>query len=402
MEHVLRCSGYDLITSSMVRAVGCTFYDESDRAYIDFESGVWCAGLGHGHPDVSEAIRRQMDAITHIGYRYSSGTVERGAAAVLSTLGPRYDDGKCVFLSSGSEAVEFAVQAARKVVDKPLFLALDDAYLSAYGSSGRRDPREWTRVDWTPCAQCADDDPCDPDCSVLRRIPFGRIAAFAFEPGNSGGLVRLPPHKLIQALSSRVTEQGGLIVIDEVTTGFGRTGAWYGHEHYGLHPDVVAMGKGLGNGYPVSAVAMTGDAAQRLTASGFHYAQSHQNDPLACTVAATVIDAIRRQGLVQRSREIGAAFLSSLRDLATKHTAVCDVRGRGLMIAIELRQDVGPLSAAAVCRQLFERGFLVGCKPQNRLLRFYPPLIIEARDLSRLIDALDAILTSGAANPSGS
>ncbi len=115
-------------------------------------------------------------------------------------------------------------------------------------------------------------------------MPFEDIAGLIFEPGSASGLVKFPPHGLVQTLVGIIRQRGGLLVVDEVTTGLGRTGAWYGFEHYALQPDIVALGKALGNGYPVSAVAMTHDLADRLEQDGFHYVQSHQNDPLGCAI----------------------------------------------------------------------------------------------------------------------
>jgi acetylornithine aminotransferase len=188
-----------------------------------------------------------------------------------------------------------------------------------------------------------------------------------------------------------VQRRQGLVVVDEVTTGMGRAGAWYGFEHYRLEPDVVALGKGLGNGYPVSAVAMTRDVAQGLEESGFHYAQSHQNDPLGCAVAREVIGVIRELGLIERSERVGAHLLGELRRVAERRDGVREVRGRGLMIAMELERG---MPAISVYSELLERGFIVGCKPAANLLRFYPPLIIGEEEIAGLLESLDQVLGS--------
>jgi acetylornithine/N-succinyldiaminopimelate aminotransferase len=393
MGHVLRISGYELVKRDMVRGQGCTLYDARGKRYVDFESGVWCAALGHNHERVNRAMRTQMERIAHLAYRYTNDVVEEAAMAVLGTLPLPLSKGKCVFLSSGSEAVEFGVQVARRLTGQPLLLTLADAYLAAYGSAGRKSPEEWHCFDWSVCAGCPHPDECDPECDHLREVPFERIGGFVFEPGNTSGLVRFPPRQLVQALARMIRRRQGLVVIDEVTTGMGRTGAWYGFEHYGLQPDVVALGKGLGNGYPVSAVAMTRDVAARLADSGFHYAQSHQNDPLGCAVAREVVAVIREQGLVERSERVGAHFLQELGHLAERHGAVEEVRGRGLMIAMELEGGDGGPSVLSVYRELLERGFIVGCKPGANLLRFYPPLIIGEEDIGGLVESLDSVLS---------
>ncbi|MGD2147729.1 MAG: aspartate aminotransferase family protein [Anaerolineae bacterium] len=390
MSHVLRCSGYELVKKDIVRAKGCHLYDAQGKAYVDFEAGVWCAALGHGNDRINQALQTQLARIAHLAYRYTTPIVELAAGEVLDSVG--IPDGSCVFLSSGSEAVEFGVQVARMLSQQPLLLTLSDAYLAAYGSAGRRSPQEWATFDWSDCASCPHHARCDPRCSHLAAVPFERIGGLVFEPGSSSGLVRFPPTQLVQALADRVRQSGGLIVVDEVTTGMGRTGAWYGFEHYDLRPDIVALGKGLGNGYPVSAVTLAGDVSRRLADSSFHYAQSHQNDPLGCAVAREVINVLREDALVERSARVGATFLRELQRLADRHDGVKDVRGRGLMIALEFRDDGCGSLTTSVYRRLLDRGLLVGCKPAFNLLRFYPPLTLAETDVGRLVEELDDAL----------
>jgi acetylornithine aminotransferase len=381
-----------LVKTDIVRAQGCYLYDADGKRYVDFEAGVWCAALGHNHPRVNQALGAQIERLAHIGYRYTNVVVEEAAAAVLGTL--PLAGGKVVFLSSGSEAVEFGVQVARRITGQPLFLTLSDSYLAAFGSAGTKSASEWHIFDWSECIACPHADECDPQCPRLSEVPWQRIGGLAFEPGNSSGLVRLPPGQLVQALASRVQQQGGLLVVDEVTTGLGRTGAWYGFEHYALQPDVVALGKGLGNGYPVSAVAMSSDVAASLAKSDFHYAQSHQNDPLACAVAREVLAVLREQGLVKRSARVGARFLRDLEQIGTRHASVKDVRGRGLMIVLEFEGDDESFSLNRVYRELLARGFMAGFKPAARILRFYPPLTISEQDIAGLVENLDQVLSA--------
>lgn len=388
MSHVLRCSGYDLVRADIVRAEGCTLYDASGKGYVDFESGVWCAVLGHNPPRLRAAIGEQLGRVAHIGYRYTTETVERAASAVLGIL--PMEDGKCVFLSSGSEAVEFAVQAARIATGRPLLLGLADAFLSSYGLSGTKPADSWRLFDVLACADCPDVDRCDPRCPQLAEIPYERVGAFVFEPGCSSGLVRPPVAGPVRELAGRVRASGGLIVVNEVTTGMGRTGAWFGHHHYDLEPDAVALGKGLGNGYPVSAIALRADVVARLERAGFRYAQSHQNDPLGCAVALEVILTLLEQRLVDRGRRVGGALLAALEALARRHPSIEEVRGRGMMLAVELRDAA---LAEGIYRDLLDDGLIVGCKPAFRLLRLLPPLTLPEEEADRLVASLDRALS---------
>ncbi len=386
LNHVLRC--HEMVKSDLVQARDCLLFDADGRTFVDFEAGVWCANLGHGHSQVLDVIRTQSERLAHIGYRYTNETAEHAAVSVLSILGRA--EGRCLFLSSGSEAVEFAVGVARRVTKRPLLLTLAGAYLSAYGSAGAQSPDAWHRLPWSECEICPISETCDRDCAHLETIPFRHVGGFVFDSGNMHGTVRFPPTGLVRRLTERVRENGGLVVANEITTGMGRTGTWFGFEHYKLEPDLVALGKGLGNGYPVSAVALTPAVADRIELSDYRYVQSHQNDPLACAVAVAVIDTMNREGLVDRSRQVGAWFLDRLRSLSSRTEAVRSVRGRGLMIVLELDSDL--VSASSAYEELLRRRFLVGLHDKANLLRFYPPLTIGEREIERLIEALTEIL----------
>jgi acetylornithine/N-succinyldiaminopimelate aminotransferase len=388
VNHILRC--HEVVKTDLVRGRGCYLYDAQGTRYVDFEAGTWCTALGHGHWRINQVIHNQADQIIHLGTRYPHALAEEAALGILETVD--IPDGKCTFLSSGSEAVEFGVQAARRITGQPLLLTLSDSYLAAYGSAGSKNPEEWYCLDWRACAACPHPDECDPRCTHLKEMPIERIGGLVFEPGSRSGLVAFPPKQLVQNLVAMVRRQQGLIMVNEVTTGLGRTGAWYGYQHYALRPDIVALGKGLGNGYPVSAVVMAQDVAGRLEDGAFRYVQSHQNDPLGCAVAREVIAVMREERLVERSKRVGTHFLNQLRLLGERHRAVIEVRGRGLMIAIELEEDCGGISAESAYRQLLQRGFLVGYSAEGNLLRLYPPLTIGEEDVAQLVESLDQIL----------
>lgn len=229
-------------------------------------------------------------------------------------------------------------------------------------------------------------------CQHITEIPLERIGGLVFEPGNSSGLVKLPPKKLVKKLEFIVRQRNGLIVIDEVTTGFGRTGLWYGYQHYDIQPDIIAMGKGIGNGYPVSAVAIKRDIALKLEKENFRYAQSHQNDALGCAVAKEVITIIQQEDLVERSKILGARFLDGMKLLGQRYNYIKEVRGRGLMLALEFRSIDGDFSLAKVYGELVKKGFLVGYVPSYNLLRFYPALTIGDDDINNLLDELNQVL----------
>jgi len=164
-----------MFNPTIVSSDNCYFTNESGKRYVDFESGVWCTSLGHNNKQVNEAIIRQMNIIGHTGYRYSNKVVDEAAETVLDLFG--FTDGKCVFLSSGSEAVEFAVLLVKRIMDKPYFLCLDNHFISSYGISATRDKDQWISLDLSEY----EGNPA----AFLESIPFDRIGAFIFEPGNA-------------------------------------------------------------------------------------------------------------------------------------------------------------------------------------------------------------------------
>ena len=377
MDHILKC--HEIFKTDFVRGQNCHLYDSDGKKYVDFESGIWCTALGHNHLRVNRVIETQLKQIAHLGTRYPNLLAEEAALAVLNAVG--IDDGKCTFLSSGSEAVEFGVQIARRITGKPLLLTFHNSYLGGYGSAAKKNLAEWSLFDWS-AGDCLDE------------IPFERIGGFIFEPGGSGiGFVKFPPKGLVQEIVQRVKQAGGLVAVNEITTGMGRTGKWFGFQHYDIQPDIVSLGKGLGNGYPVSAVAMRREVARNLERNEFRYVQSHQNDPLGCSIAKEVISIFREEDWVEKGNAKGQYFLDGLKQLEKKHAIVKEARGRGMELALEFHPRPG-FSATTAYHALLAKGFLVGYYPAGNILRFDPALTIEQEDITNLLECLGVMLES--------
>ncbi len=389
MEHILWCTGHDLKIKNAVKARGCFVYEQEGNCYLDLESGVWVTPLGHSNPRVNQAISDQAEKIIHCGYYNGSKIVDNAARELLKITGIK--KGKGVFLSSGSEAVEFGIKAIHKATEKNKLLRLHDSFLGSYGAAGEKQKEAWYLLDWTDCQVCSEKENCKKDCPALEDIPYSELGGFVFEPGSAGGLVKFPPQPFIDNLVQLFRENGGLILVNEVTTGIGRSGKWFGFQYYGFQPDLVAMGKGLGNGYPVSATVMTGEVAKNLEGKGFYYQQSHQNDPLGCRVVVEVIDVIKEENLVNRSREKGEYLLERLKEIFSGFDFLKGIRGRGLMVALEFS---GPENreAAYLHRELFNKGFIVSLRPGHYVLRIDPPLNIEIKHLDSFLQELEKIL----------
>ena len=391
MTHLLWYPGHELLLRDIVRAENCHLFDSQGRRYVDLESGVWCTSIGHGNPRVLRALADQTARIAHTGFGYSSGIVEDAAGDVLSLLG--LEDGKCVFLCSGSEAVEYGVRVAQSVIDRPLLMTMADSYFGAYGSASRKGTDEWFCFDWAACAACRHSGECGEQCEHWAAIPYQRIGGFLFEPGSSSGLVRFPPEKLIRNIVGTVKKNGGLVLVNEVTTGVGRTGTWFGYQHYRISPDIVALGKGIGNGYPVSVTVIAPGVIDRLGDRPVKYAQSHQNDPLGAAVVREVIRVIREEGLIERGRDIAAVLQSGLEGIQARTGRIKEIRARGLMIALELEDDTECSFTIRTHRELVRRGFVLGRRPGVSVLRLDPALTIDLKDIEDFLGTLEDVLS---------
>jgi acetylornithine aminotransferase len=297
-----------------------------------------------------------------------------------------------VFLCSGSEAVEYGVRVAQATAGRPLLMTMADSYFGAYGSASKRREDEWFCFDWSACAACPYPHECGEPCERWAAIPFSRIGGFLFEPGSSSGLVRFPPEKLVRSIVAAIKQDDGLVLVNEVTTGVGRTGTWFGYQHYGIAPDIVALGKGIGNGYPVSVVAFAPGVIDRLGGSPLKYAQSHQNDPLGAAVVREVIRVIQEGGLIQRGAEVAAILVPGLHMIQERTGKIREVRARGLMVAVDLEDDPQTSRTIRTHRELVRRGYVVGRRPGVSVLRLDPSLTISRQDIDGFLEALEAVL----------
>jgi len=194
----------------------------------------------------------------------------------------------------------------------------------------------------------------------------------------------------VEAVARRVQADGGFVVVNEVTTGVGRTGRWFGFQHYAVSPDAVALGKGIGGGYPVAVAAFAPRAAGRLTGPPA-YAQSHQNDPLGAAVLLAVIRTIEDEGLIERARAVGERLSAGLGRLVEAAPGIAAVRARGSMVAVDLAG--GPETARAIHRALLEAGFLVGLRPGTATLRIDPPLCVGESEIDGFLAEFKTVLS---------
>lgn len=391
-----------------VRSRGTRIMTKEYGELVDMESGCWAAVLGHNHPDVVKVIREQADTLLHTHQYFET---EHPAKLVeelteAANLPAKYSG---CFLSSGSEAVSLAIMLSELLTGRKKKLCMNITYLGA--SADLRNPRDsmyWDDLDVTECLRCEEDcaemtcsNISETDCSSCKRfsnLDFSRYASFVFEPGNSGGMVILPPEKLVSFLAGKVRAAGGLLVANEVTTGFGRTGKWFGFQHYGFlnndigAPDFIALGKGLGNGYPISAVLARESLAAAAEETGFRYVQSHIDDPLGCRIAREIVSVMTKENWVLKGYDMGEYLRSRLMGIAEGNRCIREVRGRGMMNVVMLESGV---SASAIFKGLLGKGYFCGYSEQFGFIHLYAPLILSMEEVDGFCSALEQVLDIG-------
>lgn len=390
-------------------------YDDEGRCYVDAYNNV--PHVGHCHPRVVEAGTSQM-RVLNTNTRYLNDLLAEYADKLRATLPPLLD--VCYFVNSASEANELALRLARAYTGQRDMIVLDAAYhgnttslidISPYKHAG---PGGKGAPDWVHAAPLADvyrgpHKASDPQAGAKYAAAVGQIvdaviararrpAAFIAETCPSvGGQLVFPPGYLSNVYEY-VRKAGGVCIADEVQTGLGRMGtSFWAFEDQGVVPDIVVMGKPLGNGHPIGAVATTRAIAEAFD-NGMEYFSTFGGNTVSCAVGIAVLDVVREERLQEHALRVGEYLLSKLRPLADRHAIVGDVRGSGLFLGVELvrdRKTLEPAGAEAsfVANRMRERGILLGTDgPFHNVVKIRPPMPFSERDADLLVSALDASL----------
>jgi 4-aminobutyrate aminotransferase-like enzyme/Ser/Thr protein kinase RdoA (MazF antagonist) len=406
----------------IVRGFAQYLYDESGRAYLDAYNNVPL--VGHSHPRVVRAAQEQL-GLLNTNTRYLHDTILRYAERLTRLLPEPLR--VSYFVASGSEANELALRLARARTGREDVIVLEHAYhghtttlvdVSPYKfeGPGGRGRKEWVHVAPLPDTYRGPYRRDDPQAGrkyarhvgalVDRLQAEGRgLAAFLAETLPSvAGQVVLPPGYLAEAYR-HVRKAGGVAIADEVQTGFGRLGThFWGFEAHGVVPDVVVLGKPIGNGFPLGAVVTTREIADAFD-NGMEFFSTFGGNPVSCAAGLAVLDVVEEERLQERARRVGGCLLEGLRELSGRHPLIGDVRGSGLFLGVELvrdpdRLEPAPEEATYVVNRLRERGVLTGTDgPHHNVLKLRPPLVFSDEDAVLLLATLDDVLTEDGARP---
>jgi acetylornithine/N-succinyldiaminopimelate aminotransferase len=380
---------YGLPPLALARGSGCVVWDVDGNSYLDLVAGIAVSALGHAHPAIVAAVSQQAGRLAHISNLYLHEPQVRLAERLAALLGA---DARVFFVNSGAEANEAAIKLCRRKqgAGRPVFVAAEHSFhgrtmgaLSLTGKSAIRDPFAPFGLDvrFVPYG----------DAGALRAAVGEDCAAVFLEPCQGEAGVVPAPDGYLRAARAACDDAGALLVVDEVQSGIGRTGAWFAHHREGIMPDVVTLAKGLGGGLPIGACIGIGACGSAL-GKGDH-GSTFAGNPIACAAALAVLDTIERDGLLGNATEVGDRIAAAV--LGIEHPLVTGVRGTGLWRAITLAAP----AAASVEVAARRSGFLVNAV-QPDAIRLAPPLILEAGQADSFTAALPSIL-SAAQVPAG-
>lgn len=373
---------------SFIRGSGVHLWDEQGVEYLDAIAGVAVTSLGHAHPEVTAVIAEQAGMLLHTSNVFRIDWQERLGERLCTMSGME----TAFFCNSGAEANETALKLAklhghRKQVAQPKIVVMENAFhgrtLATLAATGN------------PAAQHG----FGPLLPSFLRVPYNDIeavrqaaaeepgiVAVLIEPVQGEGGIRVASTDYLRELRTLCDQYDWLLMLDEIQTGLGRTGAWFGHQHAGITPDVMTLAKALGNGFPIAACLARGAAAD-LFSPGQH-GSTFGGNPLACRVACTVLDIMFRDQLQERAAALGARLLGGLQEALSHHPNVISIRGQGLMVGIELNQSCGEL----VRRALDEQHLLITVT-RDTTIRLLPPLVCNEEQIDDIVVRISRLLS---------
>ena len=401
------------------RAEGIEVIDTTGKRYLDFGSGQMAAALGHNHPRYVEAVKRSLETISHSSKTFLNVDRLELHRRLGEILTPPLQ--KTLFLVSGSDAIEAAIDLARKATGGVDVLALDMALhgstsfvtrsltfgwgrskhgLAAPGTSAILTPYAYR----SPLAGGNDFvEKCLQTSFEIADANFtAKPAAVILEPVLSAGGIIVPPPGYVKALAKMAHERGMLLIMDESQTGLGKTGKMWGHLHEDVVPDIMTVSKHFGAGLPVSAVCTTAAIADQAVGNGYFATRSHACDPIVCAAGVASIDIVQEEKLVERAAAIGRRMQAQLEAMAKDVEAIGDIRGRGVLYGVELVQDRGSrvpadALARAVVAQCQTEGLLVqarGSHGRMNVIRLVPPMVSTDAQIDQGLSILGQVLRS--------
>ncbi len=386
-------STYNRLPVSFTHGEGALLYDDKGQEYLDALSGIAVCSLGHSHPAVKQAITEQAGKLLHTSNLYGIGVQQQLADKLTQLSGMD----AVFFGNSGAEANEAAIKLARlyghnKDIDNPAIIVMDNSFhgrtMATLSATGNRK----VHAGFEPLVQGFVRVPYN-DVDAVKNVAEnnGNVVAILVEPiqGESG--VNIPADDYLNELRAICDDNDWLLMLDEIQTGIGRTGEWFAFQHNGITPDVMTLAKALGNGVPIGACVAKGKAAETLT-PGTH-GSTFGGNPLSCAAALAVLNTIEAENLLPSINHMNQIMLDGFKQQLADVEGVVDIRGKGLMIGIELDRDCPELVQKAL-----EKHLLINVAGGNRI-RLLPPVIINEAQAQQIIDIVSALVQDFLSQP---
>ena len=365
---------------------GCYLYDTEGKKYLDFAAGIAVNALGYHYPGYDEALKAQIDKLTHISNLYYNEPMSEAGEKLVKASGLA----KAFFTNSGTEAIEGAIKAARKYAwnkdgctDHEI-IAMNHSFhgrsigaLSVTGTEHYREPFE-PLIGGVKFADFNDLD-------SVKALVTDKTCAIILEPLQGEGGINAATEEFMKGIRKLCDEEGILMICDEVQCGMGRTGSMFAWQAYDIKPDIMSMAKAIGSGIPVGAFAMTEEVAKYSLQPGDHGA-TYGGNPLACTAVKTVIEIFEREDIVGHVNQVAPYLTKKLDELVDELDCVVRRKGKGLMQGIEITKPL-----AEVNKKTIEEGLLI-IQAQGNVIRFVPPLIVEEKHIDEMIEKLKRAL----------
>lgn len=418
IKHIPR-GPFNITDIFVERASGASIYDREGRQYIDFAGGIGVNNVGHSHPKVVEAIKKQAELFVHTCFHVAMYDSYVALAEKLNDLAPGDFDKMTMFANSGAEAVENAVKVARYATGRPGIICFENAFhgrtLLGMSMTSKVKPYKFNfgpfaneiyRMPFAYCYRCPFNltyPKCDTACAdhledffISHTAPENTAAVIAEPIQGEGGFVT-PPPEYFPKLKNICEKYDIPLIIDEVQSGAGRTGTFLAIEHWGIEPDLITMAKSFAGGMPLSSVTGRSELMDKPHVGGL--GGTYSGNPISCEAALAVLEILTEDGLLEKSKQLGDVLWKKFNDLKEKYEIIGDVRGKGPMLGMELvldresREPAADLTKKLVSR-CCEKGLIIlSCGNFGNVIRTLMPLVITDEELDRGFSILEECLS---------
>lgn len=363
----------------LTKGKGATVWDVEGNKYLDFVSGIAVTALGHCHPAITGAIRKQAGRLMHVSNLYYNDQ----APYLAETLSKLSLGGKVIFSNSGAEANEGLIKLARlwgSSQGRHEIITMNNSFHGRTLATLTATGQEKVQKGFEPLPEGFVHVPYN-DMAAVRNAVTDKTVAIMLEPIQAEGGVLPALESFIKGIADLCKEKDLLLLMDEIQTGIGRTGEWFGYQHYDVQPDAISLAKGLGGGFPIGAV-VTGDRLKDVFTPGTH-GSTFAGQPMACAAGRAVVDTIANQNLVEHAQSMGALLKDKLEKMAQKYESIQTVRGEGLLIGIVMRNPAKDLE------QLLMRKGLLTVATAGNVIRLLPPLTVSTVQIKKAVKLID-------------